>query len=144
MKRIAMVAIVIIFALSLVGCSGETKLAEQDELAFEYVEKASDSFKDPTSVRILSGSFDDSETPILYAKIMANNSYGANTTSYYLIENSGQCSEMDAETIQYALENPEQTDQIKEGWADDLLLFFEDSALDYDSINDKLAEKWEQ
>lgn len=54
--------------------------------AYEYIVAASTEFKDPSSVRLVSGSFDGDT---LNCALSANNSFGARKISYYQIEKIG-------------------------------------------------------
>ncbi len=61
-----------------------TMLFGDDKAAYDLVVNASEKFKDPTSVVLMSGSLSDSKG-ILYAGISATNSYGVRNTNYYSI-----------------------------------------------------------
>lgn len=140
MKSISRIIVGVLLSLSLCSCGAPQKLSDEDSMAFEYLEAASSSFKDPSSVRIVSGAFSGDDEPTLYAKVLATNSFGANVTSYYAIFDDGTCIEWKPEVLEYAIENPDY-DTLGD-LVDELPLFFADDALDYDAINQKLGEKW--
>ncbi len=76
------VVLILIFVISSLS-----SLSENDKKAFDMILKASDEFKDPSSVRLVSGSF--SEDGTLCCVISATNGFGARVTSYYRIYESG-------------------------------------------------------
>lgn len=69
-----------------------------DRIAYDILETCSSSFKNPSSVRIISGSvFDDQfrDQKALYVNIMAENGFGATTSSYYNLYEDGKIVEID-------------------------------------------------
>ncbi len=78
--------IVILVILTLV-ISFAVRLSGDDKKAFDLLVKAADDFKDPSSVRLVSGSFDKAGT--LCCAISATNGFNARVTSYYNIYSDG-------------------------------------------------------
>ncbi len=66
-----------------------------DKIAYDMVIKASSNFKDPSSVRLTSGTLSQDKT-YLFCGINAKNSFGARGTSYYSISSSGSIHESDS------------------------------------------------
>lgn len=80
----AAAALIVIIGIIVIS---STALFGNDKAAYDLIVTASERFKDPTSVELVSGSLSDSKN-LLYAGISATNSYGARNTSYYLISSS--------------------------------------------------------
>lgn len=130
-------------SLALAGCGGGG-LSQEDQRAYDYVEKAADGFKDPSSVRILGGAFyspgEDSPDQ-LCAGLSATNGYGARTTGYYIIYEDGSCQKVEADTIEFALTTDKGRETMGE-YIGSMEAFLIDDAFDYDALNEKLDEKW--
>lgn len=125
MKKLIAVALMVCCGLFLVGCGG---MDADSQKAYESIEKASAGFKDPSSVRIMSGDFyvnEDGEE-YLCAVLSATNSWGARGNDPYMLIGSGAINLSDYSSV------------TKE----EIAVANKDS-LDYDAINKKLDEKWE-
>lgn len=109
----------------------KNKLTGYDLAAYELISEVSYEFKNPSSVRILSGYVwydeDDKEYSGWFA-LSATNSWGARTTGYYFVGHlDGKIYALDLEEYgsSYSISNAKTRDQ-----------------LDVDSINKALNEKW--
>lgn len=70
----------------------------EDRIAYDILETCSSSFKNPSSVRIISGSVCDDQfrdQKALYVNLMAENGFGATTSSYYNLYEDGKILEID-------------------------------------------------
>ena len=92
------IATLILIAVLVIICTAgngfgvvESGLSGNDKDAFDRIVAAAVDFKDPSSVRLVSGSFDEDD--ILCCAISATNSYGAREKSYYRVYSNGYCYE---------------------------------------------------
>lgn len=60
-------------------------LIGDDKAVYDIVASCADSFKNPASVRIISGTYDDGD---LFARISAENGFGAFSTDNYMMSNN--------------------------------------------------------
>lgn len=95
MKKLLCILLTILLiptTFAFVGCgTAYNKLGEKEKKIYDIIIDFSYDFKNPSSVRIVSGYYDeivldDENCYVLYCKISAENSYGATTTSAYQIE----------------------------------------------------------
>ena len=121
-----MTPIIVIGILALVCAGallgGSFTLSGKDKQAYDILEKAAVTFKDPTSVRLVSGNFFIGD---LYCRISATNSYGARNSTCYEISESGYVKEADKTSV-----------SVHSGYFDDT------STLNIDKINKALAKKF--
>jgi hypothetical protein len=77
---------VVIAALLIIGFvwGSQNILTGDDKVAYELILEAADNFKDPSSVRLSSGTV-GVDKDCLFCGISATNSYGARSTSYYFV-----------------------------------------------------------
>ena len=85
-KYIIVLFIVVLCLTILCACSPESKLKGDDLKAYQYLDDAKWSFKDPSSVRLISGTVTDCA---FFCRISATNGFGARTSSYYIIWDDG-------------------------------------------------------
>jgi len=79
---------VIIIAI-IIGVASSQTLSGDDKIAYDILVEAAQSFKDPSSVRLVSGSLSLSGNrySTLRCELSATNSFGARVTSFYNISN---------------------------------------------------------
>ncbi|MEG0322629.1 MAG: hypothetical protein RR619_01435 [Raoultibacter sp.] len=127
MKKVVVVVAVLVLALALVGCGGG--MDAKSEKAYDLIAVASEGFKDPSSVRVVSGDFypNDKGEESLCVVLAATNSYGAHMNDPYQIDKDGS-----------ALCLTKYADAL-EKW---ILIAKTKDVLDCDAINKKLEQKW--
>lgn len=86
-KIVIAIVAVILCCIGYISIEGPLLMGDE-KIAYELVYNHADGFKEPSSVRISSGCVVPNEHS-LFCGISANNSYGARTTSYYYISDSG-------------------------------------------------------
>ena len=117
-KIVAIIAVSLMVICLAIGVKSNMLIGD-DKIAYEKMLVAADSFKDPSSVRLVSGTV-ASDKESLFVGISAKNSYGSRTTSYYYVSSSG-----------YIIEEE-----------DEVLSFYKDKdKLNIDLINKKLEKK---
>ncbi len=89
-KTLKTIAIVIAAILLIVGIVviNQNVLTGNDKVAYELVLDVANNFKNPSSVRLVSGTV-GVDKDYLFAGISATNGWGARTTSYYSISKGG-------------------------------------------------------
>ena len=139
MKKLVAVVVILFTACTLMACSDPTT-----DKAYNAILESSKTFKDPSSVRIISGGFHTNSdgNEWLCVALSANNSYGARGTEYYLImPGYPDPISSDAELVEYAI-SKEINNQEDQDTHDQYLMMLSDDSLDYDKINKQLAEYW--
>ena len=87
-KAIIVAGILVIVAAVLGIIITSNALTGDDKVAYELLLNAADNFKNPSSVRIISGSV-GVDKDCLFCGISATNGFGNRTTSYYYISDEG-------------------------------------------------------
>jgi len=85
---IGAVALAAAILIAVFAFSGGTTLKGDDKIAFDLVVNAAYNFKDPSSVRLVSGCL-GVDKDCMFAGISAVNGFGARTTEYYFITSDG-------------------------------------------------------
>ena len=98
-KIIAIALAAILLVVGFVVISQNT-LTGDDKVAYEIMLEAANNFKNPSSVRLVSGTV-GVEKDCLFAGVSATNGWGARSTSYYYIDGSGWILEEDNATSLY-------------------------------------------
>lgn len=93
-KKLVYVLVSIIIVIGIVFAYNNILFGD-DKIAYDMVVKASSNFKDPSSVRLTSGTLSQDKT-YLFCGINAKNGFGARGTSYYSISSSGIILESDS------------------------------------------------
>lgn len=134
-KKISKILFLFLICLTvLIGCDKKEKdsLSLNDNAAYTLIVEVSYEFKNPSSVRVLSGSLyydeDKSQWSGWFA-LSATNSYGARTTGYYFV------SHLDGEIFALDLE--------EHGTGSDIKKCKETEDFNADQVNEKLKERWE-
>lgn len=86
-RTLIFLIIIAIIAVSSFIAIKNNVLFGNDKIAYEFIVEYIFTFKEPSSVRLVSGSVHNSDMPqdpSLYCGISATNGYGGRTTSYYL------------------------------------------------------------
>ena len=94
---IAAAAIVLVIVFVIIG---QNTLTGDDKIAYEIVFNAAKNFKDPSSVRLVSGTV-SSDKNSMDAGISAKNGWGARATTYYFIMMDGDLLEIKNATDKY-------------------------------------------
>lgn len=98
-KIIAIALAAILLVVGFVVISQNT-LTGDDKVAYEIMLEAANNFKNPSSVRLVSGTV-GVDKDCLFAGVSATNGWGARSTSYYYIDGSGWILEEDDATSFY-------------------------------------------
>jgi len=98
-KIIAIALAAILLVVGFVVISQNT-LTGDDKVAYEIMLEAANNFKNPSSVRLVSGTV-GVDKDCLFAGVSATNGWGARSTSYYYISGSGWILEEDDATSLY-------------------------------------------
>ncbi len=142
MKKILCVLLAILLiptALAFVGCGNQSaydKLGEKEKRVFDVVLEFSYDFKNPSSVKVVSGDFEEEVNFTACFRIQAQNGFGSTTSGYYMIigNKSGIDSYIDLEddslpsaSYIYGMQRALTTDNF-----------------DYSAVNNALNEYWEK
>lgn len=98
-KIIAIALAAVLLVVGFVVISQNT-LTGDDKVAYEIMLEAANNFKNPSSVRLVSGTV-GVDKDCLFAGVSATNGWGARSTSYYYIDGSGWILEEDDATSLY-------------------------------------------
>lgn len=86
-KILVLFLVLTVCAAALCACSPESGLKGDNLTAYNYLNDAKWYFKDPSSVRLVSGTVTDEA---FFCRISATNGFGARTSSYYIIWDDGR------------------------------------------------------
>ena len=108
-----MIAGICIIAIIVFAVAKNNTLSANDKIALEFIEDFAYEFKDPSSVRLVSGTVDfPDDLPCLWCGLSATNGFGARTTSYYFFRTYGNGTVGVTESS-YGLTNPSFTEKDK-------------------------------
>lgn len=131
---VAIIILIICLCFGLIGCD---KKNSKEEICYEIIIEASYQFKNPSSVRVISGTLSTSLSEMdfytAYLCISATNGYGATITGYY------QCTYLKSDNIVLLDEIDDETDP---NYYSKLLQCKSRDDFDIDKVNKKLDKKW--
>lgn len=93
---VSIVSIICVMLVIFICYNKSTTLTGDDKIAYELIINASHNFKNPSSVKLVSGTVTDDGSAGSFV-LSSTNGFGARTTGYYAITSSGYVLDLDDE-----------------------------------------------